>query len=80
MLRGYGHEVLKKLNSELFPSGKHISVYRRNATAPFSQKGLLTQSITSGGVKPEEAYQIAFYMETNLMKKGIFSDQQKETV
>ena len=73
----YGHEVLKKLNSELFPSGKHISVYRRNATAPFS-KGLLTQSITSGGVKPEEAYQIAFYMETNLMKKGIFRISKKK--
>ena len=73
----YGHEVLKKLNSELFPSGKHISVYRRNATAPFSI-GLLTQSITSGGVKPEEAYQIAFYMETNLMKKGIFRISKKK--
>ena len=73
----YGHEVLKKLNSELFPSGKQISVYRRNATAPFS-KGLLTQSITSAGVKPEEAYQIAFYMETNLMKKGIFRISKKK--
>ena len=72
----YGQEVLKKLNSELFPSGKQISVYRRNATAPFS-KGLLTQSITSAGVKPEEAYQIAFYMETNLMKKGIFRISKK---
>ena len=73
----YGQEVLRKLNSELFPSGKQISVYRRNATAPFS-KGLLTQSITSGGVKPEEAYQIAFYMETNLMKKGIFRISKKK--
>ena len=73
----YGQEVLKKLNSELFPSGKQISVYRRNATAPFS-KGLLTQSITSAGVKPEEAYQIAFYMETNLMKKGIFRISKKK--
>ena len=73
----YGQEVLKKLNSELFPSGKQISVYRRNATAPFS-KGLLTQSITSAGVKPEEAYKIAFYMETNLMKKGIFRISKKK--
>ena len=73
----YGQEVLKKLNSELFPSGKQLSVYRRNATAPFS-KGLLTQSITSAGVKPEEAYQIAFYMETNLMKKGIFRISKKK--
>ena len=73
----YGQEVLKKLNSELFPSGKQISVFRRNATAPFS-KGLLTQSITSAGVKPEEAYQIAFYMETNLMKKGIFRISKKK--
>ena len=73
----YGKEILKKLNSELFPSGKQISVYRRNATAPFS-KGLLTQSITSAGVKPEEAYQIAFYMETNLMKKGIFRISKKK--
>ena len=73
----YGKEVLKKLNSELFPSGKQISVFRRNATAPFS-KGLLTQSITSAGVKPEEAYQIAFYMETNLMKKGIFRISKKK--
>ena len=73
----YGKEVLKKLNSELFPSGKQISVYRRNATAPFS-KGLLTQSITSAGVKPEEAYKIAFYMETNLMKKGIFRISKKK--
>ena len=67
----YGQEVLKELNSELFPSGKQISVFRRNATSPFS-KALLTQSITSAGIKPEEAYQIAFYMETNLMKNGIF--------
>nr|ADI17996.1 2-phosphoglycerate kinase [uncultured delta proteobacterium HF0200_19J16] len=73
----YGQEVLKKLNSELFPSGKQISVYRRNATVPFS-KGLLTQSITSAGVKPEEAYQIAFFMETNLMKKGIFRISKKK--
>jgi len=73
----YGQEVLKELNSELFPSGKQISVFRRNATAPFS-KGLLTQSITSAGVKPEEAYQIAFYMETNLMKKGIFRISKKK--
>ena len=73
----YGQEVLKKLNSELFPSGKQISVYRRNATAPFS-KGLLTQSITSAGVKPEEAYQIAFHMETKLMKKGIFRISKKK--
>ena len=67
----YGQEVLKELNSELFPSGKQISVFRRNATSPFS-KALLTQSITSAGITPEEAYQIAFYMETNLMKNGIF--------
>ena len=73
----YGQEVLKELNSELFPSGKQISVYRRNATAPFS-KGLLTQSITSAGVKPEEAYQIAFYMEADLMKKGIFRISKKK--
>ncbi|SUZ90705.1 uncharacterized protein METZ01_LOCUS43559, partial [marine metagenome] len=73
----YGQEVLKELNSELFPSGKQISVYRRNATAPFS-KGLLTQSITSAGVKPEEAYQIAFYMEADLMKHGIFRISKKK--
>ena len=73
----YGQEVLKELNSELFPSGKQISVFRRNATAPFS-KGLLTQSITSAGVKPEEAYQIAFYMEADLMKKGIFRISKKK--
>ena len=73
----YGQEVLKELNSELFPSGKQISVYRRNATAPFS-KGLLTQSITSAGVKPEEAYQIAFYMEADLMKQGIFRISKKK--
>jgi len=73
----YGQEVLKELNSELFPSGKQISVFRRNASAPFS-KGLLTQSITSAGIKPEEAYQIAFYMETNLMKKGIFRISKKK--
>ena len=73
----YGQKVLKELNSELFPSGKQISVFRRNATAPFS-KGLLTQSITSAGVKPEEAYQIAFYMEADLMKKGIFRISKKK--
>ena len=73
----YGQKVLKELNSELFPSGKQISVYRRNATAPFS-KGLLTQSITSAGVKPEEAYQIAFYMEADLMKQGIFRISKKK--
>ena len=73
----YGQEVLKELNSELFPSGKQISVFRRNATAPFS-KGLLTQSITSAGVKPEEAYQIAFYMEADLMKQGIFRISKKK--
>ena len=73
----YGQEVLKGLNSELFPSGKQISVYRRNTSAPFS-KGLLTQSITSSGVKPEEAYQIAFNMETELMKQGIFRISKKK--
>ena len=73
----YGQKVLKELNSELFPSGKQISVFRRNATAPFS-KGLLTQSITSAGVKPEEAYQIAFYMEANLMKQGLFRISKKK--
>ena len=73
----YGQEVLKELNSELFPSGKQISVFRRSATSPFS-KNLLTQSITSAGIKPEEAYQIAFYMETNLMKKGIFRISKKK--
>ncbi len=73
----YGQEVLKELNSELFPSGKQISVFRRNAAAPFS-KGLLTQSITSAGIKPEEAYQIAFYVETNLMKQGIFRISKKK--
>ncbi|MBG55705.1 MAG: hypothetical protein CL935_01070 [Deltaproteobacteria bacterium] len=73
----YGQEVLKGLNSELFPSGKQISVYRRNTSAPFS-KGLLTQSITSSGVKPEEAYQIAFNMETDLMKQGIFRISKKK--
>ena len=73
----YGKEVLKELNSDLFPSGKQISVYRRNTSAPFS-KGLLTQSITSSGVKPEEAYQIAFNMETELMKQGIFRISKKK--
>jgi len=73
----YGQEVLKELNSELFPSGKQISVFRRNATSPFS-KALLTQSITSAGITPEEAYQIAFYMETDLMKQGIFRISKKK--
>ena len=73
----YGKEVLKELNSELFPSGKQISVYRRNATAPFS-KGLLTQSITAAGIRPGEAYQIAFNSEAYLMKKGILRISKKK--
>lgn len=60
----YGKELLRGLNLELFPTGKQICVYRRNATAPFS-KGLLTQSITSSGLKPEEAFQIALIWKQN---------------
>ena len=70
----YGKELLRGLNSDLFPKGKQICVYRRNATAPFS-KGLLTQSITSSGLKPEEAFQIAFDLEAKLMKKNIMNFQ-----
>ena len=77
IIERYGLEVLKELNSELFPSGKQINVFRRNSTSPFS-KGLLTQSITSAGVKPEEAYQIAFYMESNLKKQGILRISKKK--
>jgi len=53
----YGKELLRTLTSELFPSGKQICVFRRNATSPFS-KGLLTQSITAAGINPEEAYKL----------------------
>ena len=66
----YGESILKGLASDLFPSGKQIFVYRRKATAPFS-KGLLTQSITSSGLKPEEAFRIAFDLETKLIKNKI---------
>jgi len=73
----YGKELLRGLNLELFPTGKQICVYRRNATAPFS-KGLLTQSITSSGLKPEEAFQIAFDLEAKLMKKNILRISKKK--
>ncbi len=69
ILSRYGKEVLGKLTTELFPTGKQICVFRRNANAPFS-KGLLTQSITAAGLKPEEAYQIAFDLEAKLMKSS----------
>ena len=67
IVKRYGKELLMGLTQELFPTGKQICVFRRNATAPFS-KGLLTQSITSSGLKPEEAFQIAFDLEAKLMK------------
>jgi len=73
----YGKELLKGLNLELFPTGKQICVFRRNATAPFS-KGLLTQSITASGLKPEEAFQIAFDLEAKLMKKDILRISKKK--
>jgi len=72
----YGKELLKGLTQELFPTGKQICVFRRNATAPFS-KGLLTQSITASGLKPEEAFQIAFDLEAKLMKKDIRISKKK---
>ncbi|SUZ66485.1 uncharacterized protein METZ01_LOCUS19339 [marine metagenome] len=72
----YGKELLKSLTSELFPSGKQICVFRRNATSPFS-KGLLTQSITAAGIKPEEAYQIAFDLEAKWMKKNMLRISKK---
>ncbi len=77
IVKRYGKELLKGLNKELFPSGKQISVFRRNATAPFS-KGLLTQSITASGLKPEEAFQIAFELEANLMKEDILRISKKK--
>ena len=73
----YGKELLKGLAKELFPSGKQICVFRRNATAPFS-KGLLTQSITASGLKPEAAFQIAFDLEEKLMKKDILRISKKK--
>ena len=73
----YGKELLRTLISELFPSGKQICVFRRNATSPFS-KGLLTQSITSAGIKPEEAYKIAFDLEADLIKKDILRISKKK--
>ena len=73
----YGKELLKGLTKELFPSGKQICVFRRNATAPFS-KGLLTQSITASGLKPEAAFQIAFDLEAKLMKKDILRISKKK--
>ena len=73
----YGKELLKSLTSELFPSGKQICVFRRNATSPFS-KGLLTQSITAAGIKPEEAYQIAFDLEAKWMKKNMLRISKKK--
>ena len=73
----YGKELLKGLAKELFPSGKQICVFRRNATAPFS-KGLLTQSITASGLKPEAAFQIAFDLEAKLMKKDILRISKKK--
>jgi len=66
----YGESLLKGLTSDLFPSGKQIIVFRRKATAPFS-KGLLTQSITASGLKPEEAFRIAFDLEAKLIKNKI---------
>ena len=72
----YGKELLRGLNLDLFPTGKQICVYRRNATAPFS-KGLLTQSITSSGLKPEEAFQIAFDLEAKWMKKNMLRISKK---
>ena len=72
----YGKEVLKGLTKGVFPTGKQIFVFRRNATAPFS-KGLLTQSITASGLKPEEAFQIAFDLEKKLMKKDILRISKK---
>lgn len=73
----YGKELLKGLTLDLFPTGKQICVFRRNATAPFS-KGLLTQSITASGLKPEEAFQIAFDLEAKLMKKSILRISKKK--
>ena len=73
----YGKELLKGLTKELFPSGKQICVFRRNVTAPFS-KGLLTQSITASGLKPEAAFQIAFDLEAKLMKKDILRISKKK--
>ncbi len=73
----YGKELLRTLISELFPSGKQICVFRRNATSPFS-KGLLTQSITAAGIKPEEAYKIAFDLEADLIKKDILRISKKK--
>ena len=66
----YGKSILKRLNRDLLHSGKQILVFRRNATAPFS-KGLLTQSITASGLKPEEAFRIAYDLETKLIKNNI---------
>lgn len=76
ILSRYGKEVLKGLTKAVFPTGKQIFVFRRNATAPFS-KGLLTQSITASGLKPEEAFQIAFDLEKKLMKKDILRISKK---
>ena len=73
----YGKELLKGLTLDLFPTGKQICVFRRNATAPFS-KGLLTQSITASGLKPEEAFEIAFDLEAKLMKKSILRISKKK--
>ena len=73
----YGKELLKGLTLDLFPTGKQICVFRQNATAPFS-KGLLTQSITASGLKPEEAFQIAFDLEEKLMKKSILRISKKK--
>lgn len=73
----YGKGLLKTLTSELFPSGKQICVFRRNANSPFS-KGLLTQSITAAGIKPEEAYKIAFDLEEDLIKKDILRISKKK--
>ena len=62
----YGESLLKGLTTDLFPSGKQIIVFRRKANAPFS-KGLLTQSITASGLKPEEAFRVAFDLEKKLI-------------
>ena len=67
----YGESILKGLNRDLFHSGKQIIVFRRKAIAPFS-KGLLTQSITAAGLKPEEAFRIAFDLESKLIKNNTF--------
>ncbi len=69
VIERFGEERLQRLKPRLQPQAARVVVQRTNSASPFS-KGLMTQSLTASGLPPEEAYRLAYEVESELHQSG----------